>query len=98
MTAAGERASFGPHRFRIFGRLKDVDLTPSYRTAWAVVAAYRGGWRACEARIVSADMGAAISTALATPELVLERLANESMHGWQTRAVRQVVAYGLSKR
>lgn len=63
-----------------------------------VVAAYRGGWQACETRLDSPEMSDAISTALATPELVLERLANESMHRWQVRAVRQVVAYGLAKR
>lgn len=63
-----------------------------------VVAAYRGGWQACESRIDSPDMAAAISTALASPELVLERLPNESVENWKVRAVRQVVAYGPAKR
>lgn len=102
-----------------------VEVTPSYRTAWAeaqlalerlgllfgrhpkdadlpigdlVVAAYRGGWLACEGRIDSPDMGDAICTALETPELVLEQLPNESEANWRVRAVRQVVAYGLAKR
>lgn len=63
-----------------------------------VTAAYRGGWNACEARLISPDMADAICTALETPAAVLEQLAGESTHHWQVRAVQQVVAYGLAKR
>lgn len=63
-----------------------------------VVAAYRGGWQACEGRMDSPDMADAIATALETPSDVLEQLPNESLERWKVRAVRQVVAYGLAKR
>lgn len=63
-----------------------------------VVAAYRGGWRACEKRLDSPDLADAIATALETPAAVLEKLDHESDHRHRIRAVQQVVAYGLAKR
>lgn len=59
---------------------------------------YAQGWQGCEKRLGATDIADEIDQALREPGRVLERRSGESEHGWQVRAVQQVVAYGMAKR
>jgi len=59
--------------------------------------AYAQGWIANELRLASIDTSDAIDKAINTPGSVVEQLPGESLNRWTIRAVKQAVAYGVSK-
>lgn len=59
--------------------------------------AYAQGWIANELRLASIDSSDAIDKAINTPGSIVEQLPGESLNRWTVRAVKQAVAYGVSK-
>lgn len=59
--------------------------------------AYAQGWKACESRIISPDVGDAIALALRTPTAILGGDSGLGMPTMVVRAVQRAVAYGVPK-
>lgn len=59
--------------------------------------AYAEGWKACESRITSPDVGDAIALALRTPTVILGGESGLGMPTLVVRAVQRAVAYGVPK-